>query len=722
MTRDPLLRPLRRLVAMVVCAVVTVSCGGEHEGPGEVTRQSLSARAVGQRMQRQFGSRLGGGSGKQILFGDLHVHSTFSMDAFALSLPLRGGEGAHPPADACDFARYCAGLDFFSINDHAENLTPQHWRETKQSIRDCNAVAADPANPDLVAFLGWEWTQVGTDPSNHYGHKNVVLLETAEEAVPMRPIAAIRPEFQRLPIPFWAKMVMPLMDFANRQRYRDFFHLLKEIEDVPACPDEADPATLSAECREGVRTPRELFERLDRLGGESMVIPHGTTWGLSTPPASSIDLQLGDQHDPSRQLLFEVYSGHGNAEESRDWRAVGVGDGAAACPQPRDDYEACCWRAGEIIRSRCERPGSAECEALVEEARANYIAAGVAGHRTVPGATVEDWLDCGQCRDCFMPAFDYRPGMSAQYALSRATTGPGGRFRFGLIASSDTHSARAGKGYKEIDRLRMTDFGLGSTFGTAWRGREEPSPQSRRVVLDQLPLDQRRYGERGVSFIVGGGLVAVHAADRSRGEIWRALKRKEVYGTSGPRILLWFDAETDEGVYPMGSEIDYQTSPRFRVAAVGSFEQAPGCPPEAASALSPQRLDRLCGTECYNPGGRRLKIERIEVVRIRPGADTPTDDPWLTHECADDPAGCVVEFDDPDYAENSRETVYYVRALQEPTQAINAAGLRCTYDANGKCVAVDPCYGDERTAADDDCLADTMERAWSSPIFVAPPA
>ena len=42
---------------------------------------------------------------KQIFFGDLHVHTTFSQDAFFFSLPMLQGEGAHPPADACNFAR-----------------------------------------------------------------------------------------------------------------------------------------------------------------------------------------------------------------------------------------------------------------------------------------------------------------------------------------------------------------------------------------------------------------------------------------------------------------------------------------------------------------------------------------------------------------------------------------------------------------------------------------
>ena len=56
----------------------------------------------------------GSDDGRSILFGDLHVHTSYSQDGFLFSLPLLGGDGAHPPNDACDFARHCANLDFYA--------------------------------------------------------------------------------------------------------------------------------------------------------------------------------------------------------------------------------------------------------------------------------------------------------------------------------------------------------------------------------------------------------------------------------------------------------------------------------------------------------------------------------------------------------------------------------------------------------------------------------
>ncbi len=50
-----------------------------------------------------------------------------------------------------------------------------------------------------------------------------------------------------------------------------------------------------------------------------------------------------------------------------------------------------------------------------------------------------------------------------------------------------------------------------------------------------------------------------------------------------------------------------------------------------------------------------------------------------------------------------------------PSPAVAADPLGCRYDETGRCVEVDPCF-DRLT--DDDCLAETEERAWSSPIFL----
>jgi hypothetical protein len=738
------------LVRIWLLVPIVLAACARHEDPGQVTQEALPAEAIAQRAQHQgadavrlMSQQEAAAPAKQILFGDLHVHTTFSADAFLRSLPLMQGEGTHPPADACDFARFCSQLDFWSINDHAEALSPQHWRETKDAIRQCNAVSGDQRNPDVVAFLGWEWSQVGLTPEDHFGHKNVIFKNTGDDQVPLRPISALDRRLigmMRERPPFWQRIQIPLHDLSNARRYFDFDLYQRELTNVPICPEGIDSRKLPANCTEVASSPDVLFEKLAQWGFDTIVIPHGNTWGLYTPAGSTWDKQLkGPMHDPERQTLIEVYSGHGNSEEYRDWKAVTTDEnGALSCPPPTQDYLPCCWRAGEIVRSRCEDPKSEECERRVRQAQINFLQAGTAGRTTLPGTPLEEWKDCGQCRDCFNPAFNYRPGSSAQYALAIANfeePGAPRHFTFGFIASSDNHSARPGTGYKEYGRRMMTE--ATGPRDRKWlerlTGGPPPQPAKESVPFDPTvprPVTmalQTVDFERQASFFMTGGLVAVHSTGRDRDSVWAALKRREVYGTSGDRILLWFDLlNGPRGALPMGSETQLAAAPRFRVRAIGSFEQKPGCTEMSTSALSPQRLDYLCRGECYNPSDKRRLITRIEIVRIRPQVrpGEPVaeliDDPWKRFDCPADPSGCVFEFADPDFLTSGRSAVYYVRAVQEPTPAVNAGGLRCKYDEAGNCTEVNPCYGDFRTPFDDDCLSENEERAWSSPIYVHP--
>jgi uncharacterized protein DUF3604 len=731
-------------VRIAAALLALAGCRGEHQGPGTITPARVPAENLATRGAIQTATRdqLGGAAAgpKQILFGDLHVHTTFSADAFVRSLPMLQGEGAHPPADACDFARFCSALDFWSINDHAEAISPQHWRETKESIRQCNALAGDPKNPDIVAFLGWEWTQVGVTPETHYGHKNVIFRDTADDRVPTRPISALDRNLVgalRQRPPLWQRLRFPALDWSNRQRYFDFGRYQQELFDTPICPEGVDTRALPENCSETAHTPQALFEKLAQWNVDTIVIPHGNTWGFYTPPGSSWDKQLTvAQDDPDRQTLIEVFSGHGNSEEYRSFEDVAYdAQGTPVCPEPTASYLPCCWQAGEILRAHCGDVPAAECARRVADARRNYLHAGPAGRATMPWATPEAWKNCGQCTDCFLPAFTFRPKGSAQYALAISNfDDPAAprRFRFGFIASSDNHSARPGTGYKEFARHYMTE--ATGARDEAWRlrllaGPTVPSGQSVPFDPANPPPGTQNFQildfERQASFFLTGGLVAVHSAGRDRDSVWSALERREVYGTSGERILLWFDLlNAPGGPAPMGSEVRLAEAPRFRVRAAGSFQQQPGCPDWARSALGKERLTRLCRGECYNPAGERRRITHVDIVRIRPQVrpGEPVgqliEDPWRRIACPQGTAGCVLEVDDPDFLASDRETIYYARAVQEPTPAVNADNLRCRYDDAGRCVELRPCWGDYRTLFDDDCLAPNEERAWSSPIYV----
>jgi hypothetical protein len=324
-----------------------------------------------------------------------------------------------------------------------------------------------------------------------------------------------------------------------------------------------------------------------------------------------------------------------------------------------------------------------------------------------------------------MPAYNYRPASSVQYGLAIrdfSVDGEPKRFRWGMIGSSDVHTARPGTGYKEFQRLNMTDAALGRLGPPAILKDKEPTAEF--LSVEEAGGLLSPNFERFASFFGTGGLVAVHSEGRSRDAVWDALQRKEVYATSGDRILLWFDLHHGAESAAMGSSIRSRQNPSFEVTAVGAFEQKPGCPPDTLRVMPEDKLQRLCGGECYHPSDRRKRIDRIEVVRILPQNSPEEDvagliqDPWRTLPCPPNSDGCSVRFSDEDYTSNARDAVYYVRAIEEASPTINAGQLRCELDEQGQCIAVSPCRATSPTDPADDCLASAEERAWSSPIYV----
>ena len=275
--------------ALLLPALWAVLGGGDLQIDGEVTptpldRGILSARDEAQRA-------IADSPETRVLFGDLHVHSTLSVDAFQWSLPLMGGEGVHPPADACDFARFCSQLDFYSLTDHAEALTPRTWKMVKDSVRQCNAVDTESEQPDLVAFTGFEWTQIGATPETHYGHRNVIFKDTEDDRLPARPIASPGLAAQAMSdmSSISANLSIPFRAFPNEQPYNDVAAHVLEIVRVDDCPEGVASRDLPADCRESAATPDVLFRKLGEWDMTSMVIPHGTTWGFYTPPGYLYD-------------------------------------------------------------------------------------------------------------------------------------------------------------------------------------------------------------------------------------------------------------------------------------------------------------------------------------------------------------------------------------------------------------------------------------------------
>jgi hypothetical protein len=683
-----------------------------------------------------------------IYWGDLHVHTNFSLDAWIMLLPP--GRYAE---EAGEYAEHCARLDFYSVTDHSEVLTRNdYWTEAIRaaSSRNLNAQqhpAAD-GDPRIVAFTGWEWTQQAP-----WGHKNVILKYDSADKLPPSPIrsnkgfAGFRPQD-------WG-------DFKDR--------------------------TFLAE------TPDKLYALLQKYctgagtGCAATVIPHGNAWGQFTMH-TDWDIQVNPrQHDPDLQRLIEVFSKHGNSEEYRsfppDYRYYQGGKEVAAdscksgtdcekvCSEPTASYEPCCHRAGELVRERCADPNSAFCREQIELARKTSIpfSRGVArkdqkelkpAFRAHPEKLdYWDWGVCGQCRDCYQPAYNYNPLGSVQKALASATFDAQGKptyYRFGFLGSTDTHAARPGSVMEEklsaelvMARGGAFLYNLGKSTHLSVAG-----------MNSSIPM----FGyERIADYLNPGGLVAIAASHRTRDDLWQALMDRHVYGTSGARLELWLRAKVEpQGevqIVEMGDITSSTVNPTFYLKLQGALVEDGTCrydeEPEIRQAMSRAEFADVCFNQCYHPSDRRTPIARIEVVKVRQPlsaaearmADlkwSPANpqglimDPYATIELHQ-PQGDWT-WTDKDFAQekHGRSVAYYFRVIQEPTPGYNCRptarltrGKSCDNrtpnpdEVSKKANPQDGSAPVSRAALRDACYSDAgdletycEERAWTSPVYI----
>ncbi len=273
-------------------------------------------------------------------------------------------------------------------------------------------------------------------------------------------------------------------------------------------------------------------------------------------------------------------------------------------------------------------------------------------------------------------------------------------FKFGMIGSTDSH------------------IGLSSTEEENWFGKTsklEPAPE--RWEDQALPSIDPELAIMGYQ-IAASGLAAVWARDNTRAAIWDAFKRREVYATTGGRMLVrvfaGWDFEEDELHLPDFDEVGYErgvpmggdlsaapagTAPRFLIRALRD--------PDGAN------LDRIQIIKGWlDPAG--TTHERIFDVAVSDGREINAEG-----RC-EAPVGSTVDvaaasytntigdpllgayWEDPTFDPN-QGAFYYVRVIEIPKPRWTA------YDAKF--------FGIEMP---DDVAMTVQDRAYTSPIWYTP--
>ena len=268
-------------------------------------------------------------------------------------------------------------------------------------------------------------------------------------------------------------------------------------------------------------------------------------------------------------------------------------------------------------------------------------------------------------------------------------------FKFGLVGSTDSHNSMAA--------VEENNY---------WGKFSRNAPHKNRILSSGLP-EVNVLNWEGVS----SGYAAIWAEENTRESLFAAMKRKEVYASTGPRMTVRFfggwDYHKDDAFKPTLANIGYNkgvpmggdltaapnnTSPKFLIRAVKD--------PDGAN------LDRVQVIKGWHDAKGQLH-EKIYNVALSDGrkdqgvntqkVGSTVDIPDASYTNTIGSPELAVVWEDPDF-DKDELSFYYVRVLQIPTPRWTA------YDAKFFQLKDIP----------EEVPMVTQERAYTSPIWYTP--
>jgi hypothetical protein len=589
---------------------------------------------------------------RQLYWGDLHVHTGLSFDAWTYEVRLtpedayafaRGEVVRLPPLDADGVGtrevRLSRPLDFAAVTDHAEYYAEIAGCTTPGSAIYDSAVCADYREADVAAVQAFgvrlandepeRFTELCGDGGIDCGADGRVVWRDVQAAAEAADDDSAACTFTAFTGYEWSGAT----GVSNLHR-----NVIFANEVVPDAPisyfEETDPW--------------EMWARLDEqcldagTGCDVLAIPHNANlsngWQFRVAYPAGMDEADAAAFRARMEPLYEVYQHKGDSECVNGLSGL-LGAEDALCRF--EDF------------SRDDAP---DCE----------------GEPGALGMTANGCVD----------RLDTLRGILAAGLEEEARIGVN-PYRLGVIASTDTH------------------------MGTPGAVAEDAYIGHLGNIEDDVEDRLREHGLVPGGFMDSpGGLVAVWAEQNSRSALFDAMRRRETYGTSGPRIAVRFfggaglpedlceDAElvarADAAGVPMGGQLSgADGTPRFVISA-------------QADEIPLQRLQIVKG---WTDASGQSHVEVVDVAGGDNGATVDLD------TCEPQTAGsdtlCGV-WTDPDF-DPAAPAFYYARVVEDPT---------CRWSWRD-CLSLPE---DERPdLCTDSRMPETVsERAWTSPIWVSP--